>query len=153
MGDTYRTIRLQALADAPDAFGSSLEIESKQPLSKFEDRVANGTVFGAFDGETIIGVAGFYKRSGAKENHKGVLWGMYVTPNARNRHVGQLLVQSILDYASKHVDLIQLAVVTDNAPALALYRAMGFKTYGTEPRALKIGTRYISETLMQCDLN
>ncbi len=152
-GDTYRQIRLEALDNAPDAFGSNYEAEAAQALSHFEERVASGCVFGAFDGEKIIGIAGFYQQSGLKQNHKGVLWGMYVNLGYRKSGAGRKLVQAVVDYATNVVDLVTLSVVTENEPAIALYSNMGFQTYGTEPRALKIGIKYLSETLMMRDFD
>lgn len=152
-GDCYRQIRLEALKNAPDAFGSSYETEAARDPSHFEERVASGCVFGAFDRGGIIGMAGFYRQSGAKDNHKGVLWGMYVSPDYRKSGAGRHLVQAVVRHATDLVDLVTLSVITANAPAIALYSDMGFRTYGIEPRALKSGTGYFDEVLMIRDLN
>ena len=44
----YRAVRLEGLQNHPDAFTSTFERESEQPLSFFADRLATSTVFGAF---------------------------------------------------------------------------------------------------------
>ncbi|MGJ8569803.1 MAG: GNAT family N-acetyltransferase [Hoeflea sp.] len=152
-GDVYRQIRLEALQSAPDAFGSSYQAEAAWPLSHFEESVASGCILGAFDGGKIIGVAGFYQQSGLKQNHKGVLWGMYVNSGCRKSGAGKKLLQAVIDHATGVVDLLTLTVVEGNESAIALYANMGFRTYGTEPRALKIGTRYLAEALMVRDLD
>lgn len=152
-GDLYRKLRLRALQSAPDAFGSTHEEEAAWPPSQFEDRVASGFIVGAFDGGQIIGMAGFYQQSGSKQCHKGVLWGMYVDPRNRNSGAGRRLVQAVIDHATGIVDLLTLSVVEGNASAVALYAAMGFRVYGTEPRALKSGGRYFAEVLMVRDLD
>jgi hypothetical protein len=72
-----------ALRDTPEAFGSTFARESSQPLAWFCDRLGNSAVFGAFDSTTLMGVAGLRIREGEKEQHKGLLWGMYVRPDAR----------------------------------------------------------------------
>ena len=100
-----------------------------------------------------MGMAGFYQESGEKFEHKGVLWGMYVNRDFRSLGIGSDLVSAVLDHAKEVVDLVSLAVVTENASAMALYREMGFQTYGVEARALKIQERYLSETLMVRDLS
>ncbi|WP_227267977.1 GNAT family N-acetyltransferase [Roseobacter weihaiensis] len=152
-GAAYRQIRLEALKTAPDAFGSSYEAEAARDLSHFEERVASGCVFGAFDRGRIIGMVGFYQQSGAKQNHKGVLWGMYVAPGYRKSGAGRRLVRAVVSHATDLVDLVTLSVMTENQPAIALYSEMGFRTYGTEPRALKSATGYLDEALMIRDLN
>ena len=152
-GEVYRTIRLQALENAPNAFGSSLAAEADRPSDHFEARAAQGGVFAAFVDGRVIGMAGFYVQSGPKVRHKGTLWGMYIAHELRGCGAGKLLVQAVLDHARGLVDLITLAVVSDNASALALYEHMGFRIYGVEPHALKIGSDYFSECLMIQELD
>ena len=45
-------------------------------------------------------------------------------------------------------EMLELGVGTENHAALALYRRMGFETYGTEVRCMKLDDRYIDEHLM-----
>jgi RimJ/RimL family protein N-acetyltransferase len=44
-------------------------------------------------------------------------------------------------------------VVTSNVAACRLYRAAGFKEYGLERRALKVGSEYYDEMLMALQLS
>jgi len=46
------------------------------------------------------------------------------------------------------VEQLSLAVVTDNVRAKAFYESFGFKTYGTEPRAMFDGKKYYDENKM-----
>jgi RimJ/RimL family protein N-acetyltransferase len=46
------------------------------------------------------------------------------------------------------VEQVQLAVMTANAPARALYVSAGFEVFGLERRALKVGDRYVDEEHM-----
>jgi hypothetical protein len=41
----YREIRLEALQQSPEAFGSTFEVESAQPLDWFSDRLTNGRYY------------------------------------------------------------------------------------------------------------
>jgi RimJ/RimL family protein N-acetyltransferase len=144
----YRDIRLEALRNSPEAFGSAWEAESAQPASWFAERLANATVLGAFRGTTLVGMAGFAVQQGPKRAHKGLLWGMYVQPAARRAAVGRRLVEAVCKHARRHVELLQLTVVRDNLQARALYASLGFVEYGVEQNALKHGGRYYDEVLM-----
>jgi ribosomal protein S18 acetylase RimI-like enzyme len=73
---------------------------------------------------------------------------MYVRPAARRTGMARRLVDAILDHARQQVELIQLAVVSDNDTARRLYAALGFVEYGIEKNALKGGGRYYDEVLM-----
>jgi len=144
----FQEVRLEGLQHHPDAFTSTYERESTQPLSFFADRLMAATVFGAFRGAELIGVAGFARQPAAKHAHKGILWGMYVRPTARQSGLGQKLIEAVLDHAHTQVEQIQLVVVGDNHPARRLYVRLGFEEYGFEKQATKYQGHYHDDVLM-----
>ena len=144
----YRPVRLEALAAHPEAFTSTLEREQEKPLAWFEERLTTSDVFGAFIAGELVGTAGFRREEGAKTEHKAVLWGMYMRPQARKFGTGRLLVDAVAAHAAKRVEQLQLVVVSENVAALRLYAAAGFVAYGRGVKALKQGGRYYDEILM-----
>jgi RimJ/RimL family protein N-acetyltransferase len=54
---------------------------------------------------------------------------------------------------TRGVELLQLAVVSDNEPARRLYARLGFVEYGIEKKSLKQGGRYTDEVLMVKDFS
>ncbi len=149
----YKEIRLEALQQAPEAFGSTYEQECSQSLAQFEEVLTKADVLGAFRGTDLLGMAGYRAQAGAKRAHKGVLWGMYVRAAARGTGVARPLVQAILDHARGRVELVQLSVVSENETAQGLYRSCGFVAYGHEVHALKQDGRYYDEVLMAIALD
>lgn len=150
---SYRGIRLAGLKDAPEAFGSTFEAEVVKPLAWFFDRLTASQVFGAVRGREVLGVAGFAVRGGEKGAHKGLLWGMYVRPEARGTGLARRLVETVINFARPRVELIQLSVVVGNEPARRLYARLGFIEYGIEKNSLKHGSRYYDEILMAKQLH
>jgi ribosomal protein S18 acetylase RimI-like enzyme len=146
--DDFRLIRLAALDDAPEAFGSTHETEAAWPVSTFAERLETAIVFGAYLDGRIVGMAGFRREPNPKTCHKGFLWGMYVAPEARGRGAGAALISLLLETAAPLVEQVRLSVVTSNRAAIALYERLGFMAYGTEPRALKSTAGYADELLM-----
>ncbi|MGA8382328.1 MAG: GNAT family N-acetyltransferase [Stellaceae bacterium] len=144
----YRDIRLEGLRLSPEAFGSIYEIENAEPLSWFAERLGGATVFGGFDGPDLLGIVGFFIKRGAKEGHKGVLWGMYVRATARKTGLGRRLAEAVIDHARERVEILQLRVVAGNEPARRLYARLGFVEYGIEKNSLKQDGRYWDEVLM-----
>jgi ribosomal protein S18 acetylase RimI-like enzyme len=145
----WRTIRIEALANAPLAFSQSLEDAEKQTIDDYRKTVSGPfPPFAAFDGATAIGMVGFYILGGPKVSHRGVLWGMYVSPTHRGRGIGRKLIVSVIDHARGRVEQIHLHVVTTNIAAYDLYRSMGFVDYGVEPRALRYAGRDYDEAMM-----
>jgi ribosomal protein S18 acetylase RimI-like enzyme len=149
---SYRDIRLEGLRCNPEAFGSTFETENARPLTFFSERLGGSESFGAFYGEELVGIAGLLIRPGQKEAHKSLLVGMYVRPSARKAGIGRKLVETIIECARERVELIQLAVVSDNEQARRLYERLGFVEYGLEKKALKQYGRYYDEVLMAKDL-
>jgi RimJ/RimL family protein N-acetyltransferase len=144
----FREIRLEGLQHDPDAFSSTFEEERAQPLSFFEQWLGTSAVFGAFRGAELLGVAGFRVQPGPKHGHKGLLWGMYVRPAARQTGIGRRLVEAVIAHARGEVELLQLSVISDNRPARRLYASLGFEEYGIERRAAKYRGEYHDDVLM-----
>ena len=148
----YRDVRLAGLRDSPEAFGSTFDRENTQPLTWFCNRLSNSAVFGASNSTALLGAAGLAIRQSEKERHKGLLWGMYVRPDARKAGVGRQLVEAVIEHARAHVEVIQLSVVSDNEPARRLYASLGFVEYGLERDSLKQNGHYYDEILMALHL-
>ena len=153
----YRSIRLEGLKESPEAFGSTFDAEFTKPLAWFFDRLGSSVVFGAIRDANlldakILGVAAFAVRDGEKEAHKGLLWGMYVRPDARGAGVARRLVEAVIAYARPRVELIQLSVVVGNEQARRLYARLGFVEYGIEKNSLKFRGIYFDEILMAKEL-
>ena len=138
--------------DATQKHSRTFDAENAQPLTLFADRIGGSNVFGAFHDSKLVGIAGLLIGKGQKEAHKGRLVGMYVRPSARKVGVGRRLVETIIESARHSVELIQLAVVSDNEPARRLYERLGFVEYGLEKKALKQDGRYYDEVLMAKNL-
>jgi RimJ/RimL family protein N-acetyltransferase len=99
-----------------------------------------------------LGIARFSGHEGEKEAHKGLLWGMYVRPDARKAGIGRRLAEAVIGFARQRVEVIQLAVVSDSARARQLYARLGFLEYGVERNSLKRSGQYYDVILMAMDL-
>jgi ribosomal protein S18 acetylase RimI-like enzyme len=158
--EAYWSIRLRALREEPAAFLSSYEENAARPVSEIAEWLRetatrpDNWVLGAFDGALLCGIVGFYRDTHSKARHKGNIWGMYVAPEARGRGVGRQLLTGALDRARQMegIDQVHLCVMTTQDAARALYRAVGFVTWGCEPRAMRIDGRDYDDEHMLLDL-
>ncbi len=129
----WREVRLRALAEAPEAFGSKL-VDWQGPNDREErwrsrfDNVAFNAV--AVDEDQVVGtVGGMHKSAGSVE-----LISMWVAPEVRGLRVGDALVEAVTDWAaSESIDRVVLAVRRGNRSAIALYERMGFALVGPNP--------------------
>lgn len=149
----YRDLRLEGLRSHPKAFGASWEDEAGRDLAWFAERLERNVVFGGWVGDSgLAGAAGLHVPEAAKLRHKGVLWGMFVRPQARRTGLATALVGRVIEQARTMVEEIRLTVVASNTAAIRLYTTAGFKEYGLERRALKLGDEYHDELLMALPL-
>lgn len=149
----FRTLRLAALRDEPTAFGASYEEESALAPEVLASRLAQHSdrgVFGAFDGDTLVGLVALAREDKLKLRHKGMIFGMYVAPEARGKSIGRKLLAHALALAESAPGLLQvnLSVNTNNPAAISLYESLGFQTFGREPGAMKIGNALYDELHM-----
>lgn len=151
----YRALMLEAYADHPDAFTSTVAERKERPPAWWKARLsdkpdANKLVLGAFDGSTLIGAVGLSFERRERARHKATLFGMYVRPQWRGRGIGRQLVLSALARASERRDVkvIQLTVTERNAHALALYESCGFVRFGVEPMAIAVASEYLAKVHM-----
>ena len=75
---------------------------------------------------------------------------MYVAPEVRGQGIGKALMLEAIDRvrALAGLDHVLLGVVESQTIARRLYAALGFVVYGREPRAVRVGDRYLDEELM-----
>ena len=153
----YWDLRLRGLREHPEAFGMSYEESRDQTLEQVLARFLRPESFilGAAIERRLVGTVACAREHGQKLRHRATITGMYVAPEARGRGVGGALLDEAVARARggwPGLEQIHLTVVTENAGAGRLYRRRGFAVYGVEPRALKIGDRYVDEELMVLDL-
>ncbi|HEY6492767.1 MAG TPA: GNAT family N-acetyltransferase [Trebonia sp.] len=127
--ELMRDVRLTALAEAPDAFGSSyareVDFTEAQWRGRTSDRSVTFLAYGAAD-PTPAGLAGVYAADAAAD-----LVSMWVRPSARGLGVGEALVSAAVSWAkTRSFDRLFLWVTEANAPARRLYERCGFTPTG-----------------------
>lgn len=122
--ETGKAMRLAALRDAPEAFGSSYEQASRRTDEEWRGWISNLAVFGAFLGGEPVGmVAASHDADAAVTD----LISMWVSPVARGRRLAGLLTDEVLAYAREQgARAVHLEVVEGNDGATAAYLRSGF---------------------------
>jgi ribosomal protein S18 acetylase RimI-like enzyme len=139
----FRTLRLAALLDTPEAFVASHEEEVDQPMAYFENRLTQRSghaVFGAFAGDTLAGTAGLARETALQLAHKCNLWGLYVAGSARGQGIARALLEAALAHARATPDVakVTLSVDSANVAAIALYESFGFVVFAREADAVRL---------------
>lgn len=147
--DAYRKLRARGLSLHPEAFTSSADEEAGMSDEALARRLAgdparpHDAVFGAFDGDTLIGLCGLDVDMRIKVRHKGHVFGMYVPAERSGRGVGGALIGRVVAHARERgLRQLVLTVTADNLPARRVYERAGFAVCGREPQAIRVGDRF-----------
>jgi len=141
-----RDTRLTALADAPFAFGATLEREMAFDDQEWQRRVRDGNWFLAWLDQQPVGiVAGIHETDQHDERHLVAMW---VADDHRGTSVAAELVEAICGWTRlQGAKLVTLWVADGNPRARRFYERLGFHSTGHRqslPSAPEVG-----EELMQ----
>jgi GNAT superfamily N-acetyltransferase len=122
-------VRLNALADAPYAFGSTWEHERLNTEQQWRRAVESRARFVADVGGEVVGIAA---AGDSGDPRAAALTSVWVDSRARGTGVGDSLVQTAVAWAVKagYAQLI-LWVTDGNTHAETLYRRHGFARTGS----------------------
>ena len=149
----YRQLMLEAYAQHPEAFVSSITQREKLPLSwreaKLDDELS--ALFGAFVDSRLVGIVGLAFEPWEDARHKTTLFGLYVSQAFRGQGLGEHLVQAVVSLAEQEPEtkVIELTVSANSDAALALYQRCGFAQSGLEDCAIRVGEAYYDRVHMR----
>jgi GNAT superfamily N-acetyltransferase len=145
-----REIRLRALEDSPDSFGSTLAREQSFPDRVWVERAKRGALgldTATFIAETDAGWLGLVTvRLEQEDATHAELLGLWVDPAWRAGGVGLALTQAVIDWTRmRGARTLAISVVALNAAAIQLYRRAGFRETGNtfamprKPSLIEVG--------------
>ena len=129
--EQYRSVRLNALEESPEAFVATVDEERAYDEDFWRNRMRRSQRLLAEQDGAPVGVAsvGQARQEGEKENAKvAELFGLWVTPAARGTGVASQLVQAGADAARKQGrSHLAYWVGADNGRAVAFASGFGFR--------------------------
>jgi ribosomal protein S18 acetylase RimI-like enzyme len=139
----WRRLRLAALAEAPDAFGSRLADWQGvgDRAERWRDRLA---LPGSYNVVVLLDERPVGMASGVPADEPGVvdLISMWVDPAARGRGVGDRLIQEIENWSRQgQATVFRLCVRQGNEAAIKLYKRCGFVHTGVVDDVTPDGVR------------
>lgn len=147
----YRDIRLQALQDAPDAFGSTWAAEAAQADDHWSARIAAATASDmdralfVVNGKAVCGLV--WCKLSAAEPGVADIYQMWVAPTARGLGAGRALLSQALAWAkNRGAQRVRLGVMVADSPAMHLYRSHGFAPMG-QPEPLRAGAALMAQAM------
>lgn len=128
----YRDLRLRALKEEPQAFGSTYEKNAQHPDSfwqeRIEDTINKNTQWLVFAklNATLVGMMGAFVE---KEPDTVHVIAAYVAPEARGKGISKMLMKELIKriIANKIIKKIIVDVNTEQEAAVFLYKNSGFQ--------------------------
>jgi ribosomal protein S18 acetylase RimI-like enzyme len=147
----YKDLRLRALAESPDAFGSTLAEETGRLDAEWARRLASGVdspmnlpLVAEVGGEPIGLAWGRIDTSGPD---RAALYQMWVAPSHRGVRAGQMLLEAVIAWArARKASSLDLGVTCGDSPARRLYERAGFTPIG-EPQPLRPGSKLLAQAM------
>jgi ribosomal protein S18 acetylase RimI-like enzyme len=148
--EVYQKIRLLTLKTDPQNFSSDLKMRSKQNAKQIKKEISKKVIFGAFQADNLVGIAGWQRYLFPKRKHQAKIVGVYVRPEIRVKGVAGKLMKKLFTEAKKcRIEMLVLQVTANNKIAIVFYGALGFKIFGIETKAVKDSKKYFDMIYMQ----
>ena len=128
-GAAVRAIRLEALADSPDAFGETYDECAAWSEETWAAKAREWNVYLAEVDDRVVGMA--RGETHDSQPDRRFLFAMYVSPSARGSGIAQSLVDAVSAWAwTQGVDALYLYVSAAVPRARAFYTKVGFEATG-----------------------
>src|SRR5450432_272174 len=151
----FRELRLEALREHPESFGSDYQENLQHPESFWIDRVReaidkpDNCIVLADAGNELAAMLGVFRAGGIKNRHAGTVWGVYVRTKYRGKKLGDQMLKHELAWCRENeIRILRLTATTTNAAAIRCYSRCGFEVYGVSPQVIRIGEKFYDELLM-----
>ena len=147
----YKDLRLAALAESPDAFGSTFAKETQRTDAEWASRLFVG-IRSHWDFPALaeidnspIGLA--WGRIEESNPALANLYQVWVSPAYRRLGAGQRLLEAVISWAiGKQADYLELSVTCGDTPATRLYTRAGFVPVG-QPEPIRPGAHLLGQKM------
>jgi ribosomal protein S18 acetylase RimI-like enzyme len=136
--ERYRGIRLRALAETPDAYASSLDLERRHTPQRWRELLAGAETYLAVAEGRVLGTATGWEREAGTVH----LVAMYVAPQARGQRLAHRLIDAVRWSAEARDSRLLLEVAETNEAAIRCYLGYGFRPTGRR-RAMERDARIV----------
>lgn len=135
----WRALRIEGAREFPLGFLVTVEETEAQGLKACEQILRFGNVRGVFDGEELVGFAGYRREGLTRTRHRAEIGPFFVTADHQGRGAALSLMRGLVEEArATGVEQLELYVDTHNARAIAFYERHGFARVGFHPDGVRI---------------
>jgi ribosomal protein S18 acetylase RimI-like enzyme len=152
----FKDLRIRGLTEENMSFARTPLEESKRTEQEWRDRCNNRLETNyrewllAEDGDKLIGCVMIAQGEPQKVRHVGHIAGMFVTTEYRKMGVATaLLSEGLSRLKANGATKVRLEVISNQDPAVNLYKKLGLETVGTFKKEVYTGDGYLDEFVME----
>ena len=153
----YRNLRLRALKEDPQAFGTNYKTSLEYTEEEWKRRLDNASkgetnwLLFAKDNDKLVGMVGAYLEKEVKDT--ATIISVYVPNEERGKGISKKLMEHLLNELSHKTFLkkVKLTVNKNQASAVGLYKKFGFLETGTQRFKMGDG-KFATESIMEREL-
>ncbi|MEO1278321.1 MAG: GNAT family N-acetyltransferase [Planctomycetota bacterium] len=154
--EAYVEVRQRMLREEPWSFGSSPadDLDRERRLTRDLLTSADWAYVAAVDADAIVSTARLFRTNRPKQAHAAAIVSVWTDPAHRGRGLGKRVLLEAFEVARgwPGIERIELSVSARCDPARRLYESLGFKCWGVQPDAMRIGGESAAEYYMQVAL-
>ncbi|WP_160055310.1 GNAT family N-acetyltransferase [Oceanospirillum linum] len=143
----FHYLRIRSISTDPTSFSVLLDEEESMSAAQIHslldrfNRSTSAALWGGFCAGYLVGMIGLEPNLGPVRQHSGIVTSLCVLPEYRGQKIAMALMNHLMDSARRNPQLESLVLeVSETAvAAIRLYRKVGFKETGREPKALAFG--------------
>ena len=137
--EAWQRLLREGARDFPLGFIASQDDVVPDDLERCGSILQFGGTFGVFENGLLIGVCGYQRFRLQRVGHRAEVGPFYVTAARQGSGAADCLMSGIKEIAAEAgVDLLELAVDTENHRAIAFYERHGFRRFGLHEDAVRI---------------
>lgn len=149
----FRDIRLEMLQKAPRGFGMTAVEFAALGADEVIAWMTKTNLWAVVEAGRVVATAGWFPMPGTVQAHRGHVVAVYTAPPARGRGLAAQLLSAVANEArSEGKTQLELDVASENAAAIAVYEAAGYRITGTIPNCLNHDGHIHDQLLMVCPL-
>ncbi|HWA00416.1 MAG TPA: GNAT family N-acetyltransferase [Caulobacterales bacterium] len=145
----YRELHRLSLTHAAGAFADTVALDAARDDADVAAMLDRGEAWGAFQDGRLIAKCVMDAMPYPAFAHVRWVHGVYVHPDSRGGGAAmRLLRAAMIAHRASGALRFQLWVNAENAPAIGVYKRLGFQEIGRAPQGIRIGERYVDDVLM-----
>lgn len=127
------------------------EVTLEERYVWFDEKIEHGfPIFGAYEGDQLVGYAGYGTWRAAQGYRKSVELTIYVDQKRRGRGIGSKLIQTIIDQAKADGYHVMLgAIDADNQQSINFHKRFGFLETARMPEVAMKNNKWLTLVFMQ----